>query len=190
MMRKVLLLAAAATVSAAASTAAQSPSAAVTTVVIVRHAEAVPGGAADPVLSEAGIARANALAAALKDAGVATVFASQYQRTKLTGQPVATAMNVPLVATAIAAGAAGLDSYVKQIVADVHTKHAGRTVVIVGHSNTVRAIRRPACRKAASPKRSCAWCRRSSTFSTSGRRGRARSPLAPPRFRIPVRRRT
>ncbi len=139
MMRKMLLFVVAAALCATASPAAQSQPAA-TTIVIVRHAEAVPNAGADPVLSEAGAARANALAAALKDAGVAAVFTTQYQRTMLTGQPLATAANVPLVKTSIAGGAAGLDTYIKQMVSDVHAKHAGRTVVIVGHSNTVPAL--------------------------------------------------
>lgn len=139
-MRKLLLLALAAATGIAASPSAQSPNAPATTVVIVRHAEAVPNAGNDPVLSEAGIARADALAAALKDAGVAAVFTTQYQRTALTGQSVATAMNVPLAKAAIAGGPAGLDGYVKQTVADVLAKYAGRTVVIVGHSNTVPAL--------------------------------------------------
>jgi broad specificity phosphatase PhoE len=138
-MRKVLLLVIAAAV-CAASPSAQSPNAPVTTVVIVRHAEAVPNAGNDPVLSDAGVARANALAAALKDAGVAAVFTTQYQRTALTGQPVAAAANVAVAKATIAGGPAGLDSYVKQTVADVLAKYAGRTVVIVGHSNTVPAL--------------------------------------------------
>ena len=139
-MRKFVLLVIAAAIGANGSAVAQSQAAGATTVIIVRHAEAVPNAGSDPVLSDAGVARANALAAALKDAGVAGVFTTQYQRTALTGQAVATATNTPLVKTTIAGGAAGLDGYVKQMVADVHAKFAGRTVVIVGHSNTVPAL--------------------------------------------------
>ena len=139
-MRNCVLLVIAAAAAATASAAAQSQPAPFTTIIIVRHAEAVPNAGSDPVLSDAGIARANALAAALKDAGVAGVFTTQYQRTHLTGQAVATAMNTPLLKTTIAGGAAGLEGYVKQMVADVLEKYAGRTVVMVGHSNTVPAL--------------------------------------------------
>lgn len=140
MMRTLLLLTIAAAAVATGSPAAQSQPALFTTIVIVRHAEAVPNAGPDPVLSDAGIARANALAAALKDAGVAGVFTTQYQRTALTGQAVATATTTPLVKTTIAGGAAGLDGYVKQMVGDVIARYAGRAVVIVGHSNTVPAL--------------------------------------------------
>lgn len=140
MMRKLLLLMLAGAVCLAASPVAQSQAPACTTVVIVRHAEAVPNSGADPALSDAGIARANALAGALKDAGVTAVFTTQYQRTMRTGQPTATAVKVPLVTTTIGAGAAGLDSYIRQTVDGLHDRYAGRTVVMVGHSNTVPAL--------------------------------------------------
>jgi len=119
---------------------AQMPAAGATTVVIVRHAEAVPGSGTDPVLSAAGSARAGALAGALKDAGVKAVITTQYQRTALTGRPLADALNVPLVKETIAGGPAGLDAYARKAVETVHAKYAGGTVVIVGHSNTVPAL--------------------------------------------------
>lgn len=112
-------------------------SAPATTVIVVRHAEAVANAGADPVLAEAGIARAQALAAALRDANVKAVFTTQYQRTALTGEPLATAVNAPLTKAAVAGPT---DVYVKQIVDTVFGKHAGGTVVIVGHSNTVPAL--------------------------------------------------
>ena len=111
-----------------------------TTVVIVRHAEAVPDSGTDPVLSEAGLARANALAEALADAGVKAVITTQYQRTALTGAPLAAALNVPLIKESIAGGPAGLDTYARNAVRIVHAKYAGGTLVIVGHSNTVPAL--------------------------------------------------
>lgn len=105
-----------------------------TTIILVRHAEAVAGAGADPVLSEAGIARANALAAALIDARVTAVMTSQYRRTVLTGTPLAAAANAPLVATTVRGD---LETHVRDI---VQTVHAGGTVVIVGHSNTIPVL--------------------------------------------------
>ena len=104
--------------------------AAPTTIILVRHAEAVANAGNDPVLTEAGTARAKALAAALKDAGVKAVITTQYQRTMLTGRPLADAagaefINLPAQTgnpTALAA------------------KYTGSTIVIVGHSNTVPAM--------------------------------------------------
>lgn len=125
---------------AQAAAPVQAPAAGATTVVIVRHAEAVPNGGPDPVLTEAGAARANALADALADAGVTAVITTQYQRTALTGRPLAAAFNVPLMTESIAGGPAGLETYARTAVQAVHAKYAGGTVVIVGHSNTVPAL--------------------------------------------------
>jgi broad specificity phosphatase PhoE len=134
-----MLFAFAVLVLAAAAPSAQT-AAPTTTLIIVRHAEAMPNAGADPVLSEAGAARAAALAEALKDAGVAVVMTSQYQRTAHTGRPTALAMKVDLVRDAIAGGPAGLDAYVQLVVQAVRSKYAGKTVLIVGHSNTVPAL--------------------------------------------------
>ena len=56
------------------------PLAAQPTVIVVRHAEALTGD--DPGLSEAGTARANALAKSLKDAGITAIYVTQYARTR------------------------------------------------------------------------------------------------------------
>ena len=112
-------------------------SAAPTTIVIVRHAEAVPDAGRDPVLSEAGAAHAAALAAALADADVAAVYATQYQRTQMTGALVAAGAKLQVTVRPIEGRG---DSYVAALAAHVLGAHAGRTVVIVGHSNTVPAL--------------------------------------------------
>ena len=104
--------------------------AAPTTIVLVRHAEAVANAGTDPVLSDAGIARAKALAAALKDAGVKAVITTQYQRTILTGRPLAEATGAELLQLPAQTGNP----------ATLAAKYAGGTIVIVGHSNTVPAI--------------------------------------------------
>lgn len=127
---KTLLMVVAFLLVAAAHAAAQS-----TTVIVVRHAEKMDGGA-DPLLNEAGTARANALAAALAHANVAAVITTQFQRTRLTGQPVAEKHG--LTVTAIAAGNP-MQAHLDAIVAKVK-EHAGKTVVVVGHSNTVPLI--------------------------------------------------
>ena len=100
------------------------------TIILVRHAEAVANAGNDPSLTEAGTARARALAAALKDAGVKAVVTTQYQRTILTGRPLAEATGAELINLSAQSG---------DPVA-VARKYTGGTVVIVGHSNTVPAI--------------------------------------------------
>jgi broad specificity phosphatase PhoE len=100
-------------------------------IILVRHAEAVPNAGNDPVLSEAGIARAKALAAALKDAGVKAVITTQYQRTILTGRPLAEATGAELI---------NLSAQTELDTAALGAKYSGGVIVIVGHSNTVPAI--------------------------------------------------
>ena len=102
------------------------------TVVVVRHAEKADASA-DPVLSEAGTARAEALAAALKDAGVQAVIVSPRQRTRLTAQGV-------LQARGLTPEVVGLTPTHVADVARAVRARKGQVVLVVGHSNTVPAI--------------------------------------------------
>ncbi|MDF1502905.1 histidine phosphatase family protein, partial [Roseisolibacter sp. H3M3-2] len=104
-----------------------------TLVVLVRHAEkaAVPGD--DPPLSEIGTARAEALRAALADAGVRHVVATARRRTSDTAKPLSDALGltpelVPLQGNHV------------QAVADAVRRRRGEVVLVVGHSNTIPAI--------------------------------------------------
>lgn len=119
---------------AVAVPAVETPS---TTIVLVRHAEAVPDAGRDPVLSDAGSTRAKALAAALVGADVAAVYSTQYQRTRLTGEPAAAAAGLTVTVVPIEGAT---EAYASALAARVLSAHAGRTVVIVGHSNTVPAL--------------------------------------------------
>jgi broad specificity phosphatase PhoE len=115
---------------AAASTLA----AQTTTVILVRHGEKAAAPAADPPLTAEGEARAKDLWAAVKDAGVNAIISTQFLRTKGTIQPTATALG--LTPEIVSAGGANHP----QAVADAIKKHAGQTVLVSGHSNTVPAI--------------------------------------------------
>ena len=113
---------------------AQAPTTAATTVILVRHAEKVSTPPADPPLSPAGEMRSRALLAALRDAGVSAIITTQFLRTKATAAPLAAALGIaPEVVTASGATHA-------QDVAAAVRRHAGQTVLVVGHSNTVPAI--------------------------------------------------
>jgi phosphohistidine phosphatase SixA len=109
-----------------------------TTVILVRHAERA-GTAGDSDLSSAGRERAAALAAALADARVAGIITTQYRRTRETAEQLARAIGVTPEVMAAGAGVTTAD-HVAAVAARVRTGFAGRTVLVVGHSNTVPAI--------------------------------------------------
>jgi broad specificity phosphatase PhoE len=105
------------------------------TVILVRHAEKASATERDPVLSEAGTQRAKDLAAALSDAGVGSVFTTQYQRTKLTAADVLAATKLaPIVVSA------GGITHASDVAAAIKARPAGEVVLVVGHSNTVNAL--------------------------------------------------
>ena len=101
-------------------------------VFVVRHAERADAGMAggagnDPDLSEPGRARAQALAALLKDAGITAIYVTEFKRTQQTAEPLATALGVK--ATIVSS---------KEVASLVQKVRAGKgPALIVGHSNTV-----------------------------------------------------
>ena len=107
------------------------------TVLIVRHAERADAGsrggmtsAADPDLSAAGRARALSLAAALKDAAITAIFATEYRRTQQTAAPLAKALRLTVVTIP--------SRDVQELVARVNA--APGNVLVVGHSNTIPEV--------------------------------------------------
>jgi broad specificity phosphatase PhoE len=109
-------------------------------VIVVRHAERADAGAPagnamtaapDPELSAAGKARAQALAAMLKDAGVTAIYTTEYTRTKDTAAPLAAALKI----TAEVVSARDQAAMIAKVKA-----HTSGAVLVVGHSNTVPAI--------------------------------------------------
>ncbi|NUO65449.1 MAG: hypothetical protein HOQ30_15380 [Gemmatimonadaceae bacterium] len=109
---------------------------AVTTVYLVRHAEKADT-TSDPVLSEAGTRRANALADSLARTTIDAIVTTQLQRTKLTADAVARRAGITPVV--IPAGGP-LDAHAAAVAGTVLNRFAGKTVLVVGHSNTVPAI--------------------------------------------------
>lgn len=112
------------------------PAAAQQTVFVVRHAEradTAAGGSAmmasDPDLSEAGRARAQALAQMLRDAKITAIYTTQYKRTQQTAEPLAKALGIqPTVVPAA------------EMAALVEKLKAGGNALVVGHSNTVGPV--------------------------------------------------
>ena len=103
--------------------------AATQTIYVFRHAEKV-ASKPDPELSEMGQQRAENLAKLLKNAEIQHTYATKYQRTQQTAQPLAK-QSQQAITTYAAGDTVGL---VQQVRAH------GQTTLIVGHSNTVPDI--------------------------------------------------
>jgi len=110
------------------SRSANPGTAAFTTVYIVRHAEkqSTPG---DPDLTPAGEKRAVALRETLEKRNIAAIFTTNTRRTRATIAPLATALKLPPIVYD-----AGKQLGIAEQIRD---EYKGKTVVVVGHSNTV-----------------------------------------------------
>jgi phosphohistidine phosphatase SixA len=121
-------------VPARADRAADAP----TVVLVLRHAERAGEPGPDPALSEAGAARARQLVAATRATRVAAVYATQFRRTRETAEPLAQTAGVAVTQRPI--HAANAARYAEDLAREIRTQHAGRTVAVIGHSNTVPAL--------------------------------------------------
>lgn len=110
-------------------TAQEGSDAEATVVFLVRHAEKVDDSR-DPELSEAGKARAQALARVLGSAGIERVLSTDYIRTRDTAAPVAEALGLE----AELYDPRDLPGAASEILA------RGGRVLVVGHSNTTPAM--------------------------------------------------
>lgn len=120
-----------------ALTAFASPAFAQQSVFLVRHAERADGKAGvppamgvDPELSEIGRARAETLAATLRDAKIAAIISTEYKRTQQTAAPLAKVLGLAI--TTIKANESGR-------LIEVVRATTGN-VLIIGHSNTIPDI--------------------------------------------------
>lgn len=108
-----------------------------TLVVVVRHAEKSADDPRDPSLSDAGAARAQSLAGALRHVPLDAVFVSPFRRTQLTASPAAVQSSLQAIELpASSAVAADAEALATRILTDFR----GKSVLIVGHSNTVPEI--------------------------------------------------
>jgi broad specificity phosphatase PhoE len=108
-----------------------------TIVIVTRHAEKAQDPGPDPSLDAAGARRARSLATALQDAGVSTVIVTQFRRTRQTAAPLAERLKVPVVERPVARD---VEAYASALAQEIRASYAGRTVFVVGHSNTGPAI--------------------------------------------------
>ena len=107
-------------------------------VLVVRHAEKATDHPTDPNLSEAGFKRAQELVNVAAAAEVSAIYTTQYKRTQQTAQPLAERLNLAPVKMEITReNTAGFPAALAK---ELRAKHLGRTVLVVGHSNTVPQI--------------------------------------------------
>jgi 2,3-bisphosphoglycerate-dependent phosphoglycerate mutase len=104
----------------------------VTTFILVRHAEKdLTQSTNDPDLSAEGKTRADRLVEMLKKTEVQAIYSTPYKRTQQTVAPLASSKSLEVV------------SYQGNKLEEVDTilkQHAGKTIVMVGHSNTIPQV--------------------------------------------------
>ena len=105
-----------------------------TVVLIVRHAEKA-SDAEDSLLTEAGAQRAQALVQVALDAGVSAIYSSQFKRNRDTAQPLSDRLGVAVTEMPVNLQSPG--DYGKVLARDIIEKHAGQTVAVIGHGNTI-----------------------------------------------------
>lgn len=99
-----------------------------TTILLMRHAEKLKGE--DPNLSSEGLKRARFLSKYLNKYNITGVYSSRYKRTKQTAEPIAKKLGLKVNSSI------GPTDY-KKLLKDILNKHKGKSVLVVGHSNTI-----------------------------------------------------
>ena len=127
-MKRTLLLLALAVFSLEEGLAQTKP---ITTFILVRHAEKASDGTDDPDLKPEGLERAGKFAALLENTPIDAVYSTRYKRTKNTVAPLAQkkALEVQVY-----------EVMKPEVIDAIISKHAGKVVVIGGHSNTIPQI--------------------------------------------------
>jgi phosphohistidine phosphatase SixA len=98
------------------------------TLIVVRHAEKA-GPTGDVPLTDAGHARAAALAHVLRNANISTIFVTDLQRTQQTAAPLAKALNLtPVIVSS---------KDVPGLAAKLAALPAGTTALVVNHNPSV-----------------------------------------------------
>jgi broad specificity phosphatase PhoE len=107
-----------------------------TTVILVRHAEkSSPTG--DAGLTAIGEQRAQDLVKVIANVRLAAVITTQFQRTRLTGEPVARAANLELT---VVPATRDMTADAAAVVRALDSLPPGSMALVVGHSNTLAGI--------------------------------------------------
>ena len=110
-----------------------------TTVILVRHAERADSPEKperDPGLSAVGVERANRLTEYLRNAGISAIYSTPFIRTRDTVQPLAKALGLTVIETGSPSGQP-IAQFSKELAERILRENKGKTVLVVGHSNTV-----------------------------------------------------
>lgn len=110
------------------------------TVFLVRHGEREQEPRQDPPLSKEGVARSQALARLLGNAGIKAIFTSQLTRTKQTAEPLASKLGLTVTPFTLKPNPANPRQIAAESTAEVTNKileQAGQSVLVVGHSNSI-----------------------------------------------------
>lgn len=110
------------------------------TVFVVRHAEKEDEPKQDPPLKKEGVARSQELARMLSGAGIKAIYTSQFLRTKLTGEPLASKAGLTGTVLTLRPNPANLRQIAEESTAELINKilaRPGETALVIGHSNWV-----------------------------------------------------
>ena len=99
-----------------------------TTVILIRHADRTSSTNSDPPLNIQGEARAQKLIHVLGKSGIEAIYHSHFTRSKQTAKPLAA--HLPGIATKQRDEALEIKN-------DILANHAGKAVLVIGHSDTV-----------------------------------------------------
>lgn len=100
----------------------------ITKIILLRHAEKEKDGSKDPKLSELGLQRAEKLSLMLSDFSIDKLFATNYIRTKETLSVISKKNNLAII---------NYDAKDANFAKNLVKNELGKTVIIVGHSNTI-----------------------------------------------------
>lgn len=103
-----------------------------TILLFVRHAERAEDGTRNPPISEKGKERAENLSHIVSGYNIAAIYSTPYKRTMMTAKPTADALSLDVQEY----GLQGVEEFLKSII----SKYSGKTILIVGHSNTTPAL--------------------------------------------------
>lgn len=108
-----------------------------TTIILIRHAEKDTSTAgstmmqADPPLSDKGVQRAGKLIETLKSFTIDSIFSTNFNRTRSTVQPIASKSGI---------GIKSYDPKDQAAFAMLLKAMQGKTILVVGHSNTIPSL--------------------------------------------------
>jgi len=106
---------------------------------VVRHAEKDTIPHENPPLNPAGRARADSLAAVLRDAGVTVIVTTQQYRTQQTAAPLAAALHITPISVPI--DGRKPEEHIRAVADAVRgAAHAGDIVLVVDHQSTLPGI--------------------------------------------------